>query len=88
MNIEIENAIKAIKANYPDSRYTELRKGLDLAIAALEKQIPKKINVHAIYEEDEEEYMCECGMKYWRKGGVKYCIDCGQKLNWSEVENE
>ena len=43
MNIEIENAIKAIKANYPDSRYTELRKGLDLAIAALEKQIPKKL---------------------------------------------
>ena len=41
MNIEIENAIKAIKANYPDSRYTKLRKGLDLAIAALEKQMPK-----------------------------------------------
>ena len=33
-----EEAIEAIKCNWPDSRYTILRGALDMAIAALRKQ--------------------------------------------------
>ena len=56
---------------------------LELAISALEKQIPKK---PILMQLSEPEYMCECGMKYWRKGGVKYCIECGQAIDWSVEE--
>jgi hypothetical protein len=37
-NIE---AIEVIKSNYPPEHYTMLRMALDLAIEALERQIPK-----------------------------------------------
>ena len=33
-----EEAIEAIKCNWPDSRYTILREALDMAISALRKQ--------------------------------------------------
>ena len=33
-----EEAIKAIRGNYPPERYTMLREGLDLAIKSLEIQ--------------------------------------------------
>ena len=34
-----EEAIKAIKCNYPPETYTRLREALDIAIEALEKQM-------------------------------------------------
>ena len=34
----IEEAIEAIKCNWPDSRYTILREALDMAISALKEQ--------------------------------------------------
>lgn len=39
---KVREAIEAIKANYPTSGYYMLREGLDTAIEALEKQLPKK----------------------------------------------
>ena len=33
-----EEAIEAIKCNWPDSRYTILREALDMAISALQQQ--------------------------------------------------
>ena len=33
-----EDAIEAIKCNWPDSRYTILREALDMAISALRQQ--------------------------------------------------
>ena len=36
----IEEAIEAIKCNWPDSRYTILREALDMAISALRQQEP------------------------------------------------
>lgn len=61
-----------------------------LAIQALEKQIARKpIKKH--YEDDEEspyiKYKCpnECGSKYQLFQKVeRYCINCGQKLDWSD----
>lgn len=40
--MELRDAIAAIKSNYPTKNYTMLREALDLAIWALEKQIPKE----------------------------------------------
>lgn len=37
-----QEAIKAIKSNYPPSNYSMLREALDLAIILLEKATPKK----------------------------------------------
>ena len=40
--MEIKEAINAIKENKPTSGYTILCEALDMAVSALEKQIPKK----------------------------------------------
>lgn len=39
---KVREAIEVIKANYPTSGYYMLRESLDIAIEALEKQLPKK----------------------------------------------
>ena len=41
----IEEAIEAIKCNWPDSRYTILREALDMAISALREQDAADIDV-------------------------------------------
>ena len=41
----IEEAIEAIKCNWPDSRYTILREALDMAISALRQQDVTDTNV-------------------------------------------
>lgn len=56
-------------------------KFLDMAIAALEKQIPKKLDVWA----DGTEYCPNCEHDNSCLG-FKVCVNCGQALNWSEVE--
>ena len=38
-----EEAIEAIKCNWPDSRYTILREALDMAVKALEDVIDKNV---------------------------------------------
>ncbi len=40
--MDAERAIQVLKSNYPDSRYTELRKAVDFAIAVLEKEKDKE----------------------------------------------
>lgn len=39
---KVREAIEVIKANYPTSGYYMLRESLDIAIEALEKQLPKR----------------------------------------------
>jgi len=66
---------------------------LNLAITALEKQIPKKI-YHKTWADIDgvpydlcpncENNLCTTGLLANRKG--KYCSDCGQKLDWEESE--
>jgi hypothetical protein len=68
----------------------------DMAIAALEKQIPKKPYIQQIevdyYEHDCYEcpncdsflgYVSECKEEHYQNN---YCPECGQKIDWSEVE--
>ena len=67
---------------------------IDVAINALEKQIPKKPEYEADgYADGELVYdyakcpICghdfEYGINDW---GCEYCSDCGQKLDWSDEE--
>lgn len=72
---------------------------LDVAIQALEKQMPKKpmrIERSAMGWEYRD-YYCHCGkfigaephIKSILENGeipVKYCDNCGQKLDWSDEE--
>lgn len=64
----------------------EHRTAIDIAIQALEKQIPKK--PHKNFEKFSGVW-CSCG-KYLGKGYFvdkpSYCSDCGQKLDWSDGE--
>ena len=53
---------------------------IDLAIAALEKQVPKKVD-----GEDDEKICTVCDediLSYY----ANYCDNCGQKLDWSDSE--
>lgn len=61
------------------------REALDMAIEALEKQIPKKPR------ETRCALMCSnCGHKITEKGckklGRLYCKKCGQAIDWGESE--
>lgn len=67
---------------------------LDVAIQALEKQIPKKPIMRQYFENLEEEYLCcpTC----WQiltdripadnKTFYFHCMNCGQKFDWGDEE--
>ena len=57
-------------------------KSIEIAIQALEKQIPKKSDFTA----DKEFALCPCcnGKGLYNK--QKYCDNCGQRLDWSDEE--
>lgn len=60
----------------------EIKKALDVADDALSKQIAKKVVFDAPYE------MCPtCGDMYLHYH-YRHCPACGQKLDWSEEEEE
>ena len=55
-------------------------KAKDMAIQALEKQMPKKPILDK--SENEEWNLCPC-CKARQVAKFKYCAKCGQKLDWS-----
>ena len=67
----IEEAIEAIKCNWPDSRYTILREALDMAISALRQQehfreVTKKVepmtnadSIRAMTDEELAEFLID-----------------------------
>ena len=76
-------AIECLKSNKPTSGYVMLQESIDVAIKALEKQIPKK------YMRKNGNYNCPicdypvmsvCARK------KKYCDNCGQAIDWSDEE--
>ena len=81
-------AIKQFKERIDISDYKEqipeYYEAMEMAINALEKQIPKKPNKNF---EKFSGVWCSCG-KYLGKGYFvdkpSYCTDCGQKLDWSD----
>lgn len=83
---EARSILKAEIVHHPEcSIFAE---ALDVAIQALEKQIPKKPKKNF---EKFSGVWCDCG-KYLGKGyfvnKTTYCPDCGQKLDWSDKESE
>ena len=79
---------------YSQGNFGEQKESFQMAINALEKQIPKKPEYEAGgYANGELVYdyakcpICghdfEYGINDW---GCEYCSDCGQKLDWSDEE--
>lgn len=66
----------------------------NIAIHALEKQIPKKPIMKQYFEDLEEKYLCcpTCGeiltdrIPADNKTFCFHCMNCGQKLDWSDEE--
>lgn len=56
---------------------------IETAKAALEKQIPKR----PYFTEDKEFVLCPCCNGKGLSDKQNYCDNCGQKLDWSD-ENE
>ncbi len=73
--------------NGDDDIFRTDAKACDIAIEALEKQIPKK---PIISEEQHIRYVTTfecpaCNGKFTGFGVAKYCYRCGQALDWSEI---
>lgn len=83
-------AIECLKSNTPLGGYSMLQESVDMAVHALEKQIPKKV-----VKGGKQSYKCPCcGECAKTQTGdsfidyrLDYCDGCGQKLDWSD-ENE
>ena len=88
-------AIECLKSNKPTSGYVMLQESIDMAINALEKQIPKKVEIRKATNDDTESELrdfitvkgricrcpsCRCCIHISK---LKYCWECGQKLDWS-----
>ena len=80
-----------------ESSVKRVVKARDLAIKALEKQIPKKPIFDYNLSDTLSKFHCECGntIKAGHDAGImdnndapNYCSDCGQKLDWSEESEE
>ena len=74
----IEEAIEAIKCNWPDSRYTILREALDMAISALRQQehfreVTKKVEPLTL---DELRKMDGEPVWWWNKSAKHVCTIC------------
>ena len=80
----IKIAIAEVEWNYP----MDYAVAFEVAIEALEKQIPKKptplVNV---YPDGQYECpICECGLRANKKWQDKYCCNCGQPIDWSDIK--
>ena len=87
----IEEAIKQLQLNKP-SAYSELRNAIDIAIEALEKQIPKKPdfegdgywNGQLVYDT----WICPNCEKRYELDFEEYdhCPNCGKAIDWKVEE--
>lgn len=87
--MEIKEAIEAIKSNKPTSGYTILCEALDIAVSALEKQIPKKLKVEVDNRYGVRNFYYFCpSCNSFRMERRKYCSICGQPLDWKVTFQE
>ena len=73
-----EEAIEAIKCNWPDSRYTILREALDMAISALREQdaADKDVGNNEPLTLDELRQMDGEPVWWWNKSAKPVCTIC------------
>ena len=94
MSMTESEAIKEVRFNMStiglsDKSAKRVVEARDMAINALEKQIPNKPMIS--YDERVKENWCSCGVCAFGLGWkrtihYKYCPDCGHKLDWSDEE--
>lgn len=76
---KVREAIEVIKANYPTSGYYMLRESLDIAIEALGKQLPKKVDVWA--NGTQHCPVCDKDLTYT---GLHICPECYQRFCYTK----
>lgn len=88
--------IKTNKVFFPKYDNKQLEEDIqvyDIAIKALEKQIPKPVINREVIKDFNEKplYICgdcqNCGCVRLRSTDTDYCVACGQKLDW-QVDGE
>ena len=84
MNLkEVIKTLELAKAEVEWDYPMDYAVAIDEAIKAVDKQIPKKPEIEGGY------YVCPiCGVyqEYLTDGKPPYCVNCGQALDWQEVE--
>lgn len=69
-------------------RLNEKFAALNMAVGAIDKQIPKKPIGGFDFANNEYEICCQCSAIVqdgeWR---ANYCPDCGQALDWSDTDD-
>ena len=91
-----EEAIEAIKCNWPDSRYTILREALDMAVKALEdvtdKNVGKMTNADRIRAMTDEELVnvvpCPLGFSMFHCPIERQCGPCKREWLKQPAEEE
>ena len=79
-----EKAIEILKHEHDYAQLLSyVNEALKTAVFALEKQIPKKPKVLKVQEVSGYKFgSCECGEHIMNN--EKYCLNCGQALDWSD----
>ena len=84
---EFKERLELIEKCY-SGEVEDYKQALELGVKALEKQIPKKVNLRHIrkYDGYDDGECPNCGMSVSREcdGNDVFCTDCGQKLDWSD----
>lgn len=81
--IERRDAIDAVlKLTYADGAYGYAdAKDLVDSLENMPSAKPEEVIPHRNYKYLSD-YWCECGWNLGKKGEVKYCSNCGRKVNW------
>lgn len=93
-----EEAIAIMKNERPGCGekipYTEEEKceSYDIAISAIEKQIPRKPVMKQYFDDSDETYLCcpDCGeiladrIPFESRNFYFHCLNCEQKFDWSD----
>ena len=87
--MKIIEAINAIKCNKPTSGYTILCEALDMAVDALEKQMPKRpLKKRIVNDGYAWEWVCPNCHIVKVTTEQQFCDDCGQRLDWGDHPTE
>ena len=99
--MDANEAIKTLKHHYEWIRQSwkpyqdpKVLYAIEMAVSALEKQIPKKPIMKQYFEDLEDEYLCcpTCGEILTDRIPADnntfyfHCMNCGQKFDWSDEE--
>ena len=96
--IKWQKQIGVVFKGFPLDIEEKMNDSCDMAMQALEKQIPKKIEIRKATNDDIESELrdfitvkgricrcpsCRCCIHI---SELKYCWECGQKLDWSDID--